>query len=341
MHKKFENIVVFMPRFIGDCINCTPALELVIQQYPTAKISLIIQPLASEVFNRERKVSCILDNRKKNKVKGTLFLIKQIKNKRFDACILLTNKLADALIAKISGINTVVGYDSEFRGSLLTHKAKMDQSRHYINRYAYVANLLCNNEHKILPEVSIFHDVSLSKIAHIKNIKIGFCILGKNKLPRHYPPNLTAKVIKLITQNIKNRVSIDASFFIFGAKDESPEADEVTSLCNNSGIKTVSPCTGIYTIEELIDTIADLDLLITVDSGPLHIAAAVNTVTIALQSKGTSPFSNVCPKGKQVTVINNAGNYINDNDQILDISPKLVSETAIKLLLSNLNHKPQ
>ena len=189
-----------------------------------------------------------------------------------------------------------------------TKALHLDIRRHYINRYAYITNALCGNSHKMLPEVELFFDKTQSVLAGINKTKIGFCIVNKDKLSRHYPVIHSAEVIHLLNQQLQK----PTSFYMLGAPEEAVEAEQVVSLCQEKGTVNIHSLAGKTTIAQLIDTIADLDLLITVDSGPLHVAAATKTTTIALQSKGTSPFSNVCPKGKQVTVINNAGNYIND-----------------------------
>jgi heptosyltransferase-2 len=326
--KPFSHIVVFMPRFLGDCINCTPALKLLETSYPKAKITLVIRSIPSQAFNRDEKFQLIIDERPKNKVQGMIALIKSLKNESFDAGILMTNTLIDAVLARISGVKNLIGYNKEMRKPLLTKALHLDIRRHYINRYAYITNALCENSHKNLPEVDLFYDTTQSVLADINKTKIGFCIVNKAKLSRHYPVRHAAEVINLLNQQLQK----PTSFYMLGAPDETVEAEQVVSLCQEKGAVNIHSLAGKTTIAQLIDTIADLDLLITVDSGPLHVAAATKTTTIALQSKGTSPFSNVCPKGKQVTVINNAGNYINDDDQILDISPKLIAKIAIELI---------
>ena len=326
--KPFKNIVVFMPRFLGDCINCTPALKLIETSYPDAKITLVIRAIPAQAFNRSEKFQLVIDERPKNKVQGIISLIKSLKNESFDAGILMTNTFIDAAIARISGVRNLIGYNKEMRNALLNKALKLDINRHYINRYAYLGNALCENSHTYLPDVELDYDKKQSVLADIKSIKVGFCIVSKAKLSRHYPTIHTAEVIYLLNQQLQKTTS----FYMLGAPEEISEAEQVVCLCQEKGIVNNHSLAGKTTITQLIDTIADLDLLITVDSGPLHVAAATKTTTIALQSKGTSPFSNVCPKGMQVTVINNAGNYINDDDQILDISPELIAKTAIELL---------
>jgi heptosyltransferase-2 len=317
-----------MPRFLGDCINCTPALKLIEMSYPNAKITLVIRRIPAQAFYRFNKYQFIIDERPKDKLKSILSLIKSLKNEGFDAGVLMTNTFMDAAIARLSNIKNLVGYNKEMRKPLLSNALKLDTRRHYINHYAYLGNALCGNQHKKLPTVELTHDKEKSVLFDIKITKIGFCIVSKNKISRHYPSTQCARVIELLNQKLNKEVA----FYMLGASEEVNEAEQVVNICQEKNIPNVYSLAGKTTIPQLIDTIADLDLLVTVDSGPLHVAAATKTLTIALHGKGTSPFSNICPKGKQVTVLKNTGNYINDEYQILDISPSLISQTAVKLL---------
>ncbi|WP_085297906.1 glycosyltransferase family 9 protein [Cognaticolwellia mytili] len=323
-----KQIVIFMPRFIGDCINCTPAIKLLELSYPDAQITLVLRAVPALVFSRNTGYKIIIDERLSNKLRGILSLVKTLKKQNYDAAILMTNTLIDAVITKASGINNVIGYAQEMRKPLLKKALKLDTRRHYINRYAYLANAFCNNKHSILPDVNLFFDKKQSVLLNIDTLKVGFCIVNKAKLSRHYPTGHCAKTIELINQKVKEPLS----FFLIGSPEEMTEAEQVVATCQKSNIENVQSIAGKTTILELIDTIADLDLLITVDSGPLHIAAATKTSTIALHSKGTSAFSTVCPKGPQVHVVNSRGGYIDDNDQVLDLLPEDIAEKALDIL---------
>lgn len=324
--RHIQNIVVFMPSFLGDSVNCTPALQLLRQQYPEAKIYLLIRDIAN-VFHSDPSLHCIADKRHKAKLPGVIDLIKTLRQTPFDACILMTNRFVDAFIAKMAGIPIRIGYKMEMRGPLLTHGLKMDRNRHYINRYAYLANVLCNNSHKSLPPVSIDFDQDKKFLTGRSGLKIGLCILSKHKLTRHYPPEKTAQVIVQLDSAVD-----EAHYFMLGSPVETNEAEAVVKLSQQQGVQTIESLAGKTTIGELVDIVASLDLLITVDSAVLHVAGAAKTPVVALHSKGTSPFSLICPKNAIIKVVHSRGGYIFDNDQVLDLEPEDIVAAALKLL---------
>lgn len=329
-----QKIVIFMPKFLGDCVNCTPSFELLRQYYPNCQLYLVISEPLQSLFKTEANIHIVTDGR----VKGSKFsesrtLIKKLKELNADACILMTNKFVDAVVSRLAKIPVIVGYNTEIRGKLLTHSLPMDRARHYINRYAYLANLACHNHFEKLPDVSLKVDKELSEIK-ANAVNIGFSILSPAKMSRHIPVSKTIEVISALQQKLSELNIDNVQFYMLGSTNEALAAQQVSEGCKSIGINQIKSLAGSRNIPELISDIASLNLLITADSGPLHIAAATKTKTLAIHTKGTSAFSMVCPKGKHIKVVSSAGSFINDNDQVLDVSNEELVTTALSFFNS-------
>lgn len=91
----------------------------------------------------------------------------------------------------------------------------------------------------------------------------------------------------------------DFDILIFGGSNESEICDEIARQLSKNGVKFTNLC-GKTTIKELCEMIAGIaksgGIFITNDSGPMHIAAAFKTPTIALfgptRWRETSPYAN-------------------------------------------------
>lgn len=91
----------------------------------------------------------------------------------------------------------------------------------------------------------------------------------------------------------------DFDIVIFGGSNESEICDEIARQLSKNGVKFTNLC-GKTTIKELCEMIAGIaksgGIFITNDSGPMHIAAAFKTPTIALfgptRWRETSPYAN-------------------------------------------------
>jgi len=83
---------------------------------------------------------------------------------------------------------------------------------------------------------------------------------------------------------------------IFGGPDEVNIAADIAAGLEQADIKNYQNRAGKTSVDELIDAIAGLDLMITGDSGPMHLAAAFQVPTVAVfgptRDKETAQWQN-------------------------------------------------
>jgi len=83
---------------------------------------------------------------------------------------------------------------------------------------------------------------------------------------------------------------------IFGGPDEVNIAADIAAGLDQADIKNYQNRAGKTSVDELIDAIAGLDLMITGDSGPMHLAAAFQVPTVAVfgptRDKETAQWQN-------------------------------------------------
>ena len=95
---------------------------------------------------------------------------------------------------------------------------------------------------------------------------------GASQPQRCWPPEKYAQVAR---QLMSNR---PCHFFVFGSRGEQPLGEKIAGLLPPG---TTSLCTGGTSIAQLAALLARLNLLITNDTGPMHLAAAVKTPVLA------------------------------------------------------------
>jgi heptosyltransferase-2 len=147
------------------------------------------------------------------------------------------------------------------------------QNRHQVEKYNDFVNDSLNTNY--LPEKLVLYS-SHSKLK-IKNSSLP--ILGINpgasygSAKRWYPKEF-AKVAR--------ELSGEYNIIIFGGPDETDIAGDIEQALIDSGVKNYENLAGNTTITELINKIASLDLFITGDSGPMHVAAAFQVPTVSI-----------------------------------------------------------
>jgi heptosyltransferase-2 len=81
---------------------------------------------------------------------------------------------------------------------------------------------------------------------------------------------------------VASELSTQYDIVIFGGPSEADIAGDIEKELIKNGVKNYQNLAGNTTIPELINNISNLDLFITGDSGPMHVAAAFQVPTVAI-----------------------------------------------------------
>ena len=321
-------ILVVLPKFIGDAINTLSAIELLRKLYPKNDIYLLVRPFMVSIFARDQfyNVKIIPDDRFSDRKLSIFAMARYLKNYQFSMSVLFRGSLSEALLSKLARIKTVIGYAQNGRTPLLTHPLKLNTNHHYLLRYCR----LINDTHD-----TFFEEFNIPKLTHqrTKNnhledgkTKIGLYFGGVNKGTRHYPYEQAKHVLTLLND------ALSPSFTLIGDKTEQADNQRLFQFTKSINT-TCEDLTGQTSLTELVDYIAAFDLLISIDSGPMHMAAAVNTPCVAIVGQGTSPWSLVVPKAANVLAVT-AERSLKLNDELLvkDISAEHIVKLSQALI---------
>ena len=314
------NIIIKTPNFIGDTIMMLSAFELLKMEYPNANFTIVTQASCVDIFRAKGIKRIIIDDSKLSN-KNRLKLLKDIREDGYDLGVLFHNTFIDALLFRLSNIDTIIGYDKENRKILLDFYLKIDRNRHYINHYAFLVNSFLDNKYKSLPALKLNYSYT-SLVKKSKKPLVGFVLGGDNKGSRSYPKSLSLELF-----NILKDENID--IILLGDRDDTPNNRVYEDYLNYHN-RDIINLSGSTTVGEFIDIIASLDLLVTIDTSAMHIASATNTKFITLVGKGTSLFESVKPKVNFGEYLYKDNLDIDDTLLISNIEPKLIKKTILK-----------
>jgi len=121
-----QKILVVQPNWVGDAVMATPTLRAVRELYPDAHISYLMRRYVKDLYGGMPWADQILTYRtgktKAKAGKGTFDLAGRLRAGRFDLAILLPNSFKTALVCKMANIPRIFGYDRDGRGFLLTDR---------------------------------------------------------------------------------------------------------------------------------------------------------------------------------------------------------------------------
>jgi heptosyltransferase-2 len=120
-------ILVVQPNWIGDAVMATPTLRAIRELYPDAHISYLLRRYVKQIYTgmpwADKLITYRTGKTKAKAGKGQFFeLAARLRARKFDLAILLPNSFKSALICKMAGIDRIIGYDRDGRGFLLSDK---------------------------------------------------------------------------------------------------------------------------------------------------------------------------------------------------------------------------
>ncbi|MDX2116322.1 MAG: glycosyltransferase family 9 protein [Planctomycetota bacterium] len=121
-------ILIVLPSWVGDSVMATPALRVIRRALPGALIGALARPgidevLAGTPFIDEFHVDVARG------MMGPKRVASRLRIRRYDAAVLLTNSFSTALTVRLAGVPRRVGYDRDGRGLLLTERLDAPRRR--------------------------------------------------------------------------------------------------------------------------------------------------------------------------------------------------------------------
>lgn len=114
-------LLIVLPSWVGDAVMATPALRLIRGHFPGAFIGGLVRPGIDQVLAGLDALDELHVERAAG-VMGPKHAAAKVRPRRYDAALLLTNSFSTALITRIAGIPRRVGYARDGRGLLLTDR---------------------------------------------------------------------------------------------------------------------------------------------------------------------------------------------------------------------------
>jgi 3-deoxy-D-manno-octulosonic-acid transferase/heptosyltransferase-1 len=305
------NILIIKLSAIGDVVHTLPSLAVLRRLYPNAHITWVIEEASSDLIvghpylNRivvSGRKRWIRDLRNPSRAFAALREIKSfvrtLRDRSYDLVIDFHGLFKSALLVFLSGGKRKLGYDSlqELSGLFLNEKIPEDLEKHAIDRYLdflrYLGAPIGEPEFLIPIEEANKKriDALLQKHnldSHDRFVAVNPIALWETKLWEE--DRFAALCDRIIRQ-------LDTKVVLTGNHAEGM-VGHIQSMMSQ---KTVN-LAGRTTLRDLAYLYRKAALLITTDSGPMHIAAAVGTPVIALF--GPTSASRTGPYGEGHFVI--------------------------------------
>jgi heptosyltransferase-2 len=296
-----RKILIRGTNWIGDAVLTLPAVAAIRATYPCAHIAVLVKPWVAEIYDLFSAVDevIIYESKLDNPI-GVFKLAHKLRQKKFEAAILLQNAIEAAIIAFAAGIPLRAGYSSDGRGLLLTHSVKRTKEIRKIHQIDYYLKMVkalgcvsVGRELHLETKINRFNAQSVWRkfIPEKDKVIIGIApgaTYGPAK--RWFPDRFAAVADKL-------NESHSLQIILLGGKADGETAQEVQRLARTDLINLA----GKTTLREAIYLISQCRLLISNDSGLMHIAGALNIPTVAIF--GSTNHITTAPMGNMSAIV--------------------------------------
>ncbi|MFO0697625.1 MAG: lipopolysaccharide heptosyltransferase II [Nitrospira sp.] len=321
-----KNILVRAPNWIGDAVMCEPALRGLRSLFPDAEVTMLAKSVVAELFSAAPELNRVLvydDKGAHAGISGKWELAGLLRRYGFDFAVLFQNAFEAAFIAWLAGVPQRYGYATDGRVFLLTEPVAVPERRQSVHQVEYYWNLLKPlglSGSAPLPTLHVRTEESHAlevRLAALgsgdSDIMIGINPGSTYGRAKRWLPERFAEVASRLAGQIGHDEGRPAVVVILGAKGEESLGEEIASRINGRSVVL----SGGTTIRELMAVVTRCRLLITNDTGPMHVAAACGVPVVAVF--GPTDSRTTAPYGRERSVVREA----------VDCAPCLLRECPI------------
>ncbi len=321
-----RNILVRAPNWIGDAVMSEPALCGLRLLFPQAELTLLAKAPVAELFANDPKITHRLVYDEKGEHAGIIgkwSLAGMLRRHRFEMAVLFQNAFEAAFIAWLAGIPRRYGYVTDGRALFLTDPVAVPDRQNQPHQVEYYWNLLkplglvgppSRPMLVVSPEEERTVDMRLS-VAGITptDLVIGINPGSTYGGAKRWLPDRFAAVARRLAVQLEQETGKPASMVILGAKGEESLGNSIAAMFDKPAVVL----SGATTICELMAIVKRCCLLLTNDTGPMHIAAACGVPVVAVF--GPTDWRTTAPYGQDRSVVRES----------VDCAPCLLRECPI------------
>jgi heptosyltransferase-2 len=286
-----QKILVIAPSWVGDCMLMQPMLYRLHQRHPGVRIDVLAPPWTEKLLRQMPEVSDVIINPFPHGLFGMFArrrLGVELRDANYDQAIVLPNSWKSALVPFFAGIPLRTGFVGESRYFLLNDARKLNKQRWplMVERFAVLAEDANADISRPLPSPALQVSESqraaaLSKFGLPQDKPVAvFCPGAEYGPAKRWPAHYYAELAQYLRAQ-------GYAVWLIGSPKDKEVADKIVALGNE-------PCRnlcGVTDLGEAIALISCADLVVSNDSGLMHIAAALDRELLAIFGSSSPQFT--------------------------------------------------
>lgn len=297
-----ERILIRGVNWVGDSVMTIPALRQLRRIFPRAHLTLLIRPSLVGLFREADFVDEVLPLELRS-VREYWRAAAALRARRYEMAVLLPNAFGAALLTYAARIPIRVGYPTDGRGWLLTHRIPLAPGWRRQHQVYFYLHLVTELERRFLgTEDSAFADLSPRLTVSEERKREALAFLAERGV------DVSRKIVVVNPGAVNSRAKQwlperfaavgdallergDTSVVLIGTPAERATSEAVRRHMRRAPVIV----TGETDVALMVAIVSCAHLVISNDTGAAHVAPAVGTPVIVLfgptEDFATRPFS--------------------------------------------------
>lgn len=290
-----QRILVMRYRFIGDTLLTVPFLRALRAAYPHARIDLLAAPNSGELLRDCPYIDelILFDTTRKHRYENPdsptpkrsfWTYVHELRHRRYDTAFVLKRSFSSAALALLAGIPRRIGFDTECRGWMLTHRVPYQRDCHEIDSFFSVLQAV-GVDNPTTPTAHRLESYPNEQEQATANQVFSACsprgrhillhLTSSNPAKEWPPEHADVLVRQLLTDPALHLHSL-------GAASDRRYYEAIRQALPPEWADRWHVHCGQFTLNESMAFLRHLQLAVGVDSGTMHMAAAAELPVIAL-----------------------------------------------------------
>jgi len=295
----YHRVLLIKPSSLGDIVHALPVVSALKERWPEAHLTWFVKRQWADLVHRFKDVDRIwpVDTT----LGSWLGQVRGLRGEGFDLVIDLQGLFRSGALSWLSGSPVRIGFANGREGSpwFYTHRVPVSSMEmHAVDRYLLVAAALGASPQgtpqfrfkNLEEDLAAIRDLCENKHFSVEKPWVAMSVSARWPTKR-WPLGSFAAVIDQLTKEGLGPI------VLIGSSDEQREVGQLKAMTTNSFVDL----TGAVPLGSLPALLSCASVLITNDSGPMHVAAAVGTPVVALF--GPTSASRTGPYGRNHTVL--------------------------------------
>ncbi|PKG38098.1 glycosyltransferase family 9 protein [Psychromonas sp. Urea-02u-13] len=284
-----NSICILRLSAIGDACNAVSVVQSIQQQWPETKITWIMGKLEAQLLGDLPDIEVITFD-KQNGFKGYLEIWKLLKGRQFDALLHMQSALRASIVSLGIKAKYRLGFDlqrsSDMQSWFINHKVPSPSSPHVLDGFKAFALELGIKERPLKWNIPIKNEAIEWAEKQINTKQTVVIVPAASKAFKNWHAKGYAEVIEYLHQQGLQVILAGSP-----APIEIELAEQITQLTGDKAVNLV----GKSSLKEMLALIQQAKLVIAPDTGPAHMAVAVDTPVIGLYAhhnpQRTGPYN--------------------------------------------------